>query len=197
MKKTLIILAVIAIVLFGIASVFIGKYNGIVASQQSVKAAWGNVESTLQRRADLIPNLVATVKGYATHEQDTFTAVTKARADAMKTTVNVDLTDPKAMQQLVSMQGELGGALSKLMAVSERYPDLKASQNFLDLQSQLEGTENRINVARTRYNAAAQGFNSMILSFFGNIVNSMFLHYKEFQYFKAEAGAESAPKVQF
>lgn len=197
MKKVLITLGVIAVIIFAIASVFIGKYNGIVASQQNVKASWGNVESTLQRRADLIPNLVATVKGYATHEQDTFEAVTKARADAMKTTVNVDLTDPKAMQQLVSMQGELGGALSKLMAVSERYPDLKASQNFLDLQSQLEGTENRINVARTRYNEAARGFNSMVLSFFGNIVNSMFLHYKEFQYFQAEKGAESAPKVQF
>jgi len=197
MKNGLIIFGGLVALVVLVGAVVIGKYNTIVASQQEVKASWGNVESTLQRRADLIPNLVATVKGYAEHESSTFEAVTKARAEATQTTVNVDLTDPASMQKLVSMQGELGGALSKLMAVSERYPDLKASQNFLDLQSQLEGTENRINVARTRYNAVAQVFNSTILSFFGNIVNSLFLHYKEFQYFQAEKGAENAPKVQF
>jgi len=160
--------------------------------------AWGNVESSLQRRADLIPNLVEVVKGYAAHERETLEAVINARAKA--TAVNIsaaDLGKAEAMQQLQSAQGELSSALARLMVVVERYPDLKANQNFLDLQNQLEGTENRINVARQRYNQAVEKFNFSIRKFPNSLTNSLLLHLERKEYFKAEEGAARAPQVKF
>jgi LemA protein len=173
-------------------------YNTMQANEEAVIAAWGNVESSYQRRADLIPNLVEVVKGYAKHEADTLKAVTEARAKvgSMQVTKNV-LNDPATMNKFQQAQGELSGALSRLMVVVERYPDLKANQNFMDLQKQLEGTENRINVARERYNQAVQVFNTSIRTFPNSLTNSLLLHLQRKEAFKAEEGAKSAPKVQF
>lgn len=173
-------------------------YNQIQKNEEGVFAAWANVEATYQRRADLIPNLVETVKGYAAHEQETLQSVTTARASVGKTQINPgDLSDPAKMQQFQQAQGALSGALSRLLVVAERYPDLKANQNFLDLQHQLEGTENRINVARQRYNQAVQTFNSSIRSFPNNLTNNFLLHLERKEPFKATAGAETAPAVKF
>ena len=173
-------------------------YNTMQKNEEEVFNAWGNVESSLQRRADLIPNLVEVVKGYAAHERETLEAVINARAKA--TSVNVtasDLGNAQAMQQLQSAQGELSSALARLMVVVERYPDLKANQNFRDLQNQLEGTENRINVARQRYNQAVQKFNFSIRKFPNSLTNSLLLHLDRKEYFKAEEGAARAPQVKF
>lgn len=173
-------------------------YNTMQANEEEVFGAWGNVESSLQRRADLIPNLVEVVKGYAAHEKETLEAVINARARA--TAVNItasDLGSPEAMQQLQSAQGELSSALARLMVVVERYPDLKANQNFLDLQNQLEGTENRINVARQRYNQSVEKFNFSIRKFPNSLTNSLLLHLERKEYFKAEEAAARAPQVKF
>ncbi len=173
-------------------------YNTMQKNEEEVFNAWGNVESSLQRRADLIPNLVEVVKGYAAHERETLEAVINARAKA--TAVNIsaaDLGKAEAMQQLQSAQGELSSALARLMVVVERYPDLKANQNFLDLQNQLEGTENRINVARQRYNQAVEKFNFSIRKFPNSLTNSLLLHLERKEYFKAEEGAARAPQVKF
>ena len=173
-------------------------YNTMQKNEEEVLNAWGNVESSLQRRADLIPNLVEVVKGYAAHERETLEAVINARAKA--TAVNIsaaDLGKAEAMQQLQSAQGELSSALARLMVVVERYPDLKANQNFLDLQNQLEGTENRINVARQRYNQAVEKFNFSIRKFPNSLTNSLLLHLERKEYFKAEEGAARAPQVKF
>jgi LemA protein len=173
-------------------------YNTMQQNEEAVFNAWGNVESSLQRRADLIPNLVEVVKGYAAHERETLEAVINARAKA--TAVNVtasDLGNPQAMQQLQNAQGALSSALARLMVVVERYPDLKANQNFRDLQNQLEGTENRINVARQRYNQAVQKFNFSIRKFPNSLTNSLLLHLDRKEYFKAEEGAARAPQVKF
>lgn len=173
-------------------------YNTMQATEEEVFGAWGNVESSLQRRADLIPNLVEVVKGYAAHEKETLEAVINARARA--TAVNItasDLGSPEAMQQLQSAQGELSSALARLMVVVERYPDLKANQNFLDLQNQLEGTENRINVARQRYNQSVEKFNFSIRKFPNSLTNSLLLHLERKEYFKAEEAAARAPQVKF
>ncbi len=182
-----------------VAALFSGcGYNQMQRLEENVFKAWGDVESNLQRRADLIPNLVQTVKGYAGHERETLEAVIAARAKA--TAVNIapgDLGDAAAMQRLQAAQGELSSALSRLMVVVERYPDLKANQNFLDLQNQLEGTENRINVARQRYNKAVEGFNYAIRKFPNSLTNSLLLHLDRKEYFKAEEGAQAAPKVRF
>jgi LemA protein len=167
-------------------------------NEEAVKAAWGDVEATYQRRNDLIPNLVEVVKGYASHEKETLTAVTEARAKVGTIKMSKDLLDdPQALAKFQSAQGEMSSALSKLMVVVEKYPDLKANQNFQDLQHQLEGTENRINVARTRYNKAVEVFNSSIRIFPNSLTNSLLLHLKLKEPFKAEAGAEKAPKVKF
>ena len=173
-------------------------YNTMQANEEGVFAAWGDVEAAYQRRADLIPNLVEVVKGYAKHEADTLTAVTEARAkvgsvQATKQLINV----PQAFAKFQQAQGELSGALQRLMVVVERYPDLKANQNFLDLQNQLEGTENRINVARVRYNKAVEQFNVSIRTFPNSMTNSLLLHLTRKEPFKAEEGAKSAPKVKF
>jgi LemA protein len=180
-------------------SVFYGcGYNIMQQYEEAVLKAWGNVESSLQRRADLIPNLVEVVKGYAAHEKETLEAVIEARAKA--TAVNVsasDLGSPEALQRLSAAQGELSSALARLMVVVERYPDLKANQNFRDLQNQLEGTENRINVARQRYNQAVETFNFSIRKFPNSLTNSLLLNLERKEYFKADEGAKEVPKIKF
>ena len=173
-------------------------YNVMQQNEEGVFSAWADLDATLQRRSDLIPNLVETVKAYASHEKDTLTAVTEARAKA--TSVKMDpsmLSDPKAIAAFQAAQGKLGTALGKLLLVVERYPNLKANQNFLDLQHQLEGTENRINVARQRYNAAVKTFNFSIRKFPNSIVNSMLLNLERKEFFQADEGAKVAPKVKF
>ena len=162
-KKGWIILAVVVVVVLMLFSWFKGTYNDMVTRSEAVQAQLGNIENQYQRRADLIPNLVNTVKGYAKHEESTFTQVVEARAKATQTQLNID--DAAAMAKYVQAQGELSSALSRLMAISENYPDLKANQNFLDLQTQLEGTENRIAVERRKYNESARDFNTYIKMF--------------------------------
>lgn len=173
-------------------------YNMLQQMEEQVFKSWADVESSLQRRADLIPNLVATVKGYAAHERETLEAVIEARSKATGVQLSAkDLSDPQAMQQMADAQGGLSSALSRLMVVVERYPDLKANQNFLDLQNQLEGTENRINVARQRFNQSVEAFNSKIRSLPYSLTNNLILHLDRKAYFKAEAGAAQAPAVNF
>lgn len=173
-------------------------YNTMQANEEAVTAAWGDVEATYQRRADLIPNLVEVVKGYAKHEADTLKAVTEARAKVGSVQASKELiNDPQAFAKFQQAQGELSGALSRLMVVVEKYPDLKANQNFLDLQNQLEGTENRINVARVRYNMSVQVFNTSIRTFPNSLTNSLMLHLTRKEPFKAEEGAKVAPKIKF
>ncbi|MDR0829175.1 MAG: LemA family protein [Prevotellaceae bacterium] len=191
-KTTIIILAIVAIlVLWGVTA-----YNGIVTSQENVESKWGNVQNVYQRRADLIPNLVATVKGYATHEKSTLEEVTNARARATQITIDPANLTPEKLQEFQRVQGDVSSALGKLLALREAYPDLKANQNFLELQAQLEGTENRINVERKNFNEAAQAYNTKIRRFPTSILASVFGFEKK-PYFEAEAGAESAPKVEF
>src|SRR5664279_330778 len=187
-------------ILFGVLfSLLTGcGYNTIHANEEAVIAAWGDVEASYQRRADLIPNLVEVVKGYAKHEADTLKAVTEARAKVGSVQASKELiNDPQAFAKFQQAQGELSGALSRLMVVVEKYPDLKANQNFLDLQNQLEGTENRINVARVRYNKAVQEFNTSIRIFPNSMTNSLMLHLTRKEPFKAEEGAKVAPKIKF
>jgi len=173
-------------------------YNQMQANEEAVKAAWGDVEASYQRRNDLIPNLVEVVKGYAKHEKETLTQVTEARAKVGSIQMSKEMIDnPQALQQFQQAQGALSSALQRLMVVVEKYPDLKANQNFQDLQHQLEGTENRINVARVRYNKAVETFNVSVRTFPNSMTNSLLLHLKMKEPFKAEAGAEKAPKVQF
>lgn len=173
-------------------------YNTMQAQEEAVIAAWANVESTYQRRYDLIPNLVEVVKGYAVHEAETLKAVTEARAKvgSMQISRNV-VSDVAALTAFQQGQGELSAALSRLMVVAEKYPDLKANQNFLNLQKQLEGSENRITVARERYNKTVQTFNTSIRSFPNSLTNSLLLHLQRKEPFKAEAGANTAPKTTF
>jgi LemA protein len=173
-------------------------YNSLQVQEEGVFKAWADVEATLQRRGDLIPNLVETVKGYAKHEAETLEAVINARAKATSVQLTPDqLSSPEAMAQFQQAQGGLNSALGRLMLVVERYPDLKANQNFLDLQTQLEGTENRINVARQRYNQAVETFNSAIRKFPASLTNSLLLHLERKEYFKADEQAKSVPAVKF
>lgn len=173
-------------------------YNTMQAGEEAVFAAWGDVEASYQRRADLVPNLVEVVKGYAKHEAETLKAVTEARAKVGSMQLSKDmLKSPEAMAKFQEAQGQLSGSLSRLMVVVERYPDLKANQNFMDLQNQLEGTENRINVARVRYNKAVQDFNTSIRTFPNSLTNSLLLHLERKEPFKADEGAKTAPKVKF
>ena len=190
---TIGILAVIAVITLSM----VGRYNGIVGLEEGIDGAWGDVENQYQRRADLIPNLVATVKGYASHESETLEAVVNARARATQMTAEISpetLNDPAMLQRFQAVQDELSSALSRLMVVVERYPDLKANQNFLALQDELAGTENRISVARQRYNEAARLFNSTRRKFPYSLVAS---DYKEATYFEAATTAREAPQVQF
>lgn len=193
-RKGWIILAVVAVVVLGAYSWLKGSYNDMVSRSEAATAQLGNIENQYQRRADLIPNLVSTVKGYAAHEQNTLEQVVEARAKATQT--RIDVNDAAAMARFDQAQGELSSALSRLMAISESYPDLKANQNFLELQAQLEGTENRINVARTNFNNAAKDFNTAIRRFPKNILASLF-GFEKRAYFEAAEGAETAPQVQF
>ena len=173
-------------------------YNSLQTKEEAVFKAWSDIESTLQRRGDLIPNLVETVKGYASHEKETLEAVINARAKATSVQVKPDdLSNPAAMQRFQAAQGGLNSALARLMVVVEQYPDLKANQNFLDLQTQLEGTENRINVARQRYNQAVEEFNGAIRRFPESLTNKLILHLDRKEYFKADEAAKEAPKVKF
>jgi LemA protein len=173
-------------------------YNEIQRNEETVFAAWADVEATYQRRADLIPNLVETVKAYAAHEKETLQAVTEARARVGQVQISAkNLGNTEAVAKYIQAQGAMSSALSRLLAIAEAYPDLKANQNFRDLQHQLEGTENRINVARQRYNEAVQVFNSSIRSFPNNLTNKFLLHLDRKEPFKAQPGAEQAPKVQF
>jgi len=173
-------------------------YNTMQKNDEAVVAAWGNVEATYQRRADLIPSLVEVVKGYASHERETMKAVTEARAKVGQMRIDASmLNNPETIRKFQAAQGELSSALTRLMAVSENYPDLKANQNFLDLQHQLEGTENRINVARTRYNEAVRVYNSSIRVFPNNLTNNFLLHLERREAFKADQGASKAPTVKF
>jgi LemA protein len=197
MKKYLrhIVFIVFAAMLLGLPGC---GYNVMQANEEAVKAAWGDVEASYQRRTDLIPNLVEVVKAYAKHEKETLTQVTEARAKVGSIQMSKDMIDnPQALAQFQQAQGALSSALQRLMVVVEKYPDLKANQNFQDLQHQLEGTENRINVARVRYNKAVETFNVSIRTFPNSLTNSLLLHLKLKEPFKAEAGAEKAPKVQF
>jgi len=173
-------------------------YNSMQQQEEEVFAAWGNLEAALQRRSDLIPNLVETVKAAASHEKETLQAVVEARAKATQTKISPDmLGDKQALAKFQAAQGGLSSALSRLMVVVERYPDLKANQNYLGLQHQLEGTENRINVARQRYNDQVKVFNSSIRSFPNSLTNSVLLNLDRKEFFTADPGAKTAPKVNF
>ena len=202
MKKNSALIIVIAVVAcIGLIAVLLGLwaisgYNGLVTAEEKVSAQWANVESQYQRRADLIPNLVATVKGYAEHEQETLEGVVSARTRATQTTVNADQLTPEALQQYQAAQGELTQALGRLLVTVEKYPDLKANQNFLELQAQLEGTENRISVERQRFNTEAKAYNTAIRRFPKNLLASMF-GFEQKPYFEALPEAAQAPKVEF
>ena len=195
-KKKLSVTAIVLIVLAVIVVWGISAYNGLVKSEEGVKTAWSQVENVYQRRADLIPNLVATVKGYAAHESETLEGVVAARAKATQMTVNADNLTEEQIAEFQKAQGELGSALGRLMAISEAYPELKANENFRDLQAQLEGTENRIAVERKAYNQTARDYNTAIRVFPKNIIASMF-GFKTKGYFEAQEGAQTAPKVEF
>jgi len=192
MKKGIIVIVVLVLLgMFGC-----NKYNGLVKLDENVKNKWGAVQSQYQRRADLIPNLVNTVKGAANFEQTTLTQVIEARAKATQITVNPNDLSPEKIQQFQQAQGQLSTALGRLLAVAESYPQLKANQNFLDLQAQLEGTENRITVARNDFNDAVNGYNSSVRSFPNNLIAGV-AGFQQKGYFQAQPGSESAPKVQF
>lgn len=196
MKKGLITGVVVIAVLVAAFVWVKNVYNQMVVSDENVQAAWSQVENVYQRRADLIPNLVATVKGYAAHESETLESVVAARAKATQVTVDPENLTPEALEQFNAAQGELSSALGRLLLIQENYPELKANQNFLELQAQLEGTENRIATERMKYNESAKYFNTGIRRFPDNIVASIFGFEKK-GYFEAQAGAETAPKVEF
>ena len=195
MKKSVTIIIVIAL-LAAVAFWLVGKYNAMVSADENVKTAWAQVENQYQRRSDLIPNLVATVKGYAAHESQVLESVVAARAKATQVVVDPSKTSREDLAAFQAAQGELSQALGRLLAVTENYPDLKANQNFLELQAQLEGTENRITVARNAFNESAKEYNKLIRMFPNNIVASCF-GFEQKAYFEAESGAEKAPIVAF
>ena len=196
MKKGLIVIGVIAVIGFIIYGFFAGRYNKMVGLQETISKEWAQVESQYQRRADLIPNLVNTVKGYANFEQETLTKVIEARASATQVKIDPSNITPEQLQQFQQAQNNVGSALSRLLVVAENYPDLKANQNFLDLQAQLEGTENRIAVARNRFNEVVQPYNEYIRRFPTNMLAGMY-GFTPKGYFEATKGAENAPTVQF
>ena len=196
MKKGLTVLLIIAAVVLGIFLWVKGAYNKMVTADEGVQAAWAQVENVYQRRADLIPNLVATVKGYAQHESETLENVVAARAKATQTLVDPSDLSEEAIARFNEAQGELSSALGRLLMIQENYPDLKANQNFSELQAQLEGTENRIATERMKFNETARAYNTLIRKFPDNIIASMFGFEKK-GYFEAQAGAETAPKVEF
>lgn len=196
LKTSHIVWMVIAALLFIGGCSTVGKYNGMVNREEAVNNAWSQVENVYQRRADLIPNLVATVKGYATHEQTTLTAVIEARSKATSIKIDMANATPEQLAKFNAAQTELSSTLSRLLVSVEQYPDLKANENFLALQSQLEGTENRIAVERKRFNEAAKDYNQYIRRFPANIFASMFGFEKK-PYFEADENAEKVPEVKF
>lgn len=196
MKKSTITLLIIVAVLAFIGLRLVSIYNGLVTLDEETNGKWAQVESAYQRRADLIPNLVNTVKGYADFEQETLTGVIEARSKATGVSVNADNLTPEAIEKFQAAQGQLSGALSRLLVSVERYPELKANQNFLALQSQLEGTENRIKIERDRFNESIKSYNSTIRKFPKNLIASSFGFEKK-GYFEADSGSEKAPEVSF
>ena len=191
-KSTIIVLVIVAVVaIWGITG-----YNGLVKADEALNTAWSNVENQYQRRADLIPNLVNTVKGYAEHEKETLDAVVAARTRATQVTVDAENLTPEKLQEYQKIQNEVGAALGRLLAVAEAYPDLKANTNFLELQAQLEGTENRISVERRNFNEATKSYNTSIRTFPRSILAGMF-GFEKRPYFEAQKGMENAPVVQF
>ena len=194
-KNTIILISIAALLVLG---VFwgVGKYNGLVTKDEAVSGQWANVENQYQRRADLIPNLVATVKGYAKHESETLEGVIAARSKATQITVDPDNLTPQKLKEYQAAQGQLSSALGKLLMITENYPDLKANQNFMELQAQLEGTENRITTERGRFNEMCIEFNSSIRRFPTSLVASLAGLEKK-AYFEAEQGSEKAPEVEF
>ena len=190
-KSTIILIAAVAIIAFwGISA-----YNGLVKMDEGVNTAWSNVENQYQRRADLIPNLVNTVKGYASHEKETLEAVLAARSKATQMTIDPENLTPEKLPEYQKAQGEIGAALGRLLAITEAYPDLKANQNFLELQAQLEGTENRISVERRNFNEVAREYNTSIRTFPKTIIAGM-CGFDKRPYFEAEEGANKAPEVK-
>lgn len=190
---TLLVIAALVLILFSRGC---GEYNKIVTLREQVNRDWANVENQYQRRADLIPNLVETVKGYAAHEQETYTQVTEARSKATQVTIDPANMTAEDMQRFQAAQGEVTSALSRLLAVVENYPDLKANQNFLELQAQLEGTENRIAVERRNFNATATTYNTAIKKF-PIVLFAKIFGFSERPYFEAAAGSDQAPEVKF
>ena len=196
MNKKVIVLIAVAVVLLGSFVWVKNVYNNLVTSDENTQSAWSQVENVYQRRADLIPNLVATVKGYAAHESETLESVVAARAKATQVTIDPESLSSEDIAKYNEAQGELGNALGRLLLIQENYPDLKANQNFRDLQAQLEGTENRIATERMKFNQSVQNYNTAIRRFPSNIIASMFGFEKK-GYFEANSGAENAPKVEF
>ncbi|MBQ8442438.1 MAG: LemA family protein [Bacteroides sp.] len=191
-KSTIILIAGVAIAaIWGVSS-----YNGLVKMDESVNTAWSNVENQYQRRADLIPNLVNTVKGYAAHEKETLEAVMSARSKATQMTIDPENLTPEKLQEYQKAQGEIGAALGRLLAITEAYPDLKANENFKELQAQLEGTENRISVERRNFNEVARSYNTAVRTFPKTIIAGM-CGFDKRPYFEAEEGANKAPEVKF
>jgi len=196
MKKSIIVLGVLGLLILWLVFSAIGTYNSMVTKDEAIDGQWAQVENVYQRRADLIPNLVNTVKGYAAHEKETLEGVVNARAKVTSTTINADNLDAAALQKFQAAQDGLSSALSRLMVVVERYPDLKANQNFLELQAQLEGTENRIANERMKFNDASKDFNTYIRKFPKNIYAGMF-GFEKRAYFESTEGADVAPIVEF
>ena len=196
MKKGWIVLIEVVAVLLLLFVWVKNTYNGLVTNEEGVKAAWSQVENVYQRRADLIPNLVETVKGYASHESETLEAVVSARSKATQVSVDPSSLDANEIARFQQAQGELTTALGRLIALRESYPDLKANENFLNLQAQLEGTENRIAVERRKFNETARLYNTMLRRFPKNIIASVF-GFEKMPYFEADEGAQQAPKVEF
>lgn len=196
MKKSIIVIGVIVVIAVALFGWVKGAYNGMVEQEEGVNTAWSQVENVYQRRADLIPNLVNTVKGYASHEKETLQGVVEARAKATQMTVNMDDLSEENIKKYQAAQGELQQAIGRLLMLTENYPDLKANENFRDLQAQLEGTENRITVERQKFNETAKVYNTNIRKFPTNILAGMFGFEKK-GYFEAQEGAEKAPEVKF
>ncbi len=196
MKKSFIVIAVIVVIVVALFGWVKGTYNGMVEQEENVSKAWSQVENVYQRRADLIPNLVNTVKGYAAHEKETLEGVLAARAKATQMTVNLDDLSEENIKKYQAAQCDLQQAMGRLLMLTENYPDLKANENFRDLQAQLEGTENRITVERQKFNEAAKEYNTNIRKFPNNIFAGMFGFEKK-GYFEAQEGAEKAPEVKF
>lgn len=196
MKKTYIVIGIVLVVLFFIYRMFAGSYNNMVNSEETVSKSWSQVQNVYQRRLDLIPNLVNTVKGMAASEKETFEAVISARAKATAINVDPSKLTPEQISKFQAAQGELSTALGRLMVVSEQYPQLRQSEGFLNLQAQLEGTENRISVERKNFNDAVQTYNTLIRQFPNNLMAGIYGFEKK-GYFEAEQNADKAPKVQF